>query len=265
MLPMRQRKVIYTQRQDLMEVEDIQEAVLDMRDEVFGDIVNQYIPPGSIDEQWDVHALENALESDYGIKAPIAQWLEEDESLHEEPLKDKIFATIDQHFKDKEAQTGSRVMRDFEKAVMLNVLDQLWKEHLAAMDYLRRGIGLRGYAQKQPKQEYKRESFAMFTELLDRIKVEVVKILARVKVREDDDVEAVNAQRRGSGDQSAMQYQHAQAQAATGGRPPQGSAAAQPGAAPVQTFKREGAKVGRNDPCPCGSGKKYKQCHGKLG
>lgn len=251
-----QRKVIYEQRQDLMEVDDISDVVGNMRHDVFLTVIEQYIPPNSIEEQWDVHGLEAALEGDFGIKVEIQHWLDEDDTLNEETLKDKILEAVDRHFKDKEGLTGSRVMRDFEKALMLQVLDHLWKEHLASMDYLRKGIYLRGYAQKQPKQEYKRESFALFTELLDRIKFEVIKALARIQIRAEEDVDAIDQQRRsqGGGD---MQFQHADASSPT-------AAARQPAAESASTYVRDGKKVGRNDPCPCGSKKKYKHCHGRL-
>ncbi|MDJ0655335.1 MAG: preprotein translocase subunit SecA [Xanthomonadales bacterium] len=268
-----QRKVIYAQRNDLMEADEIGETVADIRRDVFDDTINQYIAPGSIDEQWDVSGLERALEGEYGIKLEIQQWLDEDDDLEEEGLRNKIHAAVDDFFAAKEEQTGPEVMRNFEKAVMLHVLDQLWKDHLANMDYLRQGIHLRGYAQKQPKQEYKRESFELFTELLDRIKQEVVKILTRVKVQAPEDVAAVDEQRRSSGE---MSFQHPSA-AAPAAPPPQGMPGGAPGAAPgappgtgpsapqpAQPFVRDGRKVGRNEPCPCGSGKKYKQCHGRI-
>ena len=223
---------------------------------------------GSIDEQWDVPGLERALDGDFGIELPIQNWLDTEQSLNLEGLTDRIQEHTNEYFKGKEEQTGSEVMRNFEKQVMLLVLDQQWKDHLANMDYLRQGIGLRGYGQKQPKQEYKREAFEQFQGLLERIQFEVTKILARVKVQAAEDVEAVDEQRR---QQAPMEYQHAEAASPTatppGGAPPQntgGPGGAAAGAAAVQPFVRDGQKVGRNDPCPCGSGKKFKQCHGKL-
>jgi len=250
-----QRRVVYQQRNELMEAEEIGDTIRDMRHEVFTDIINRYVPPGSIDEQWEIPSLEKALEGEFGIDLPLAQWLKEDEQLHEEVLRERILDAVDQHFLRKEQLTGPAVMRHFEKALMLNVLDQQWKDHLASMDYLRQGIGLRGYAQKQPMQEYKRESFEMFTALLDNIKREVIRILARVQVKAEEDVEAVEAKRR---QEAPMQFRHDEATAA-------GSAPA-PDATPPrpETFVREGRKVGRNEPCPCGSGQKYKHCHGKL-
>jgi preprotein translocase subunit SecA len=249
-----QRRVVYQQRTELMEADEIGDTVVDMRHDVFEEVINRYIPPGSIDEQWDVPALEKALEGEFGIGVPVGEWLEADESIHEEVLRERVLETVDEHFAAKETMTGPEVMRHFEKALMLNVLDQQWKDHLASMDYLRQGIGLRGYAQKQPMQEYKRESYGMFTELLDNIKLEVIRILARVQVRAEEDVEAVEAKQR---EEAQMQFRHDEARSATAARPD----AAQ---APPEPYVREGRKVGRNEPCPCGSGQKYKHCHGKL-
>jgi len=250
-----QRRVVYGQRNDLMEDEDIHDVIIEFRHNVFSNLVNRYMPEGSIDEQWDIPGLEQALEGEFGIKVPIHNWLEENEHLAEADVNDRISAAVREHFDTKEAETGTDVMRHFEKALMLNVLDQQWKDHLGNMDYLRQGIHLRGYAQKQPMQEYKRESFEMFTALLENIQLEVVRILARVQVRAEEDVEAVEPQRR---QESAMEYRHDRASAVSDG---QGSPGAE---APDAPFVREGRKVGRNETCPCGSGKKFKHCHGKL-
>ena len=245
-----QRLVIYQQRIDLLESEEIKEFIAATREEVFDDIIRTYIPIESIEEQWQVQDLEFALKSDYGIEINIQHWLNNDEDMDEHDLVEKVHKNIERFYREKEAMTGSDTMRHFEKAVYLNVLDQLWKEHLLGMDHLRQGIGLRGYAQKQPIQEYKKESFEMFTTLLDRIKGEVTKIIARVRIKEEDVNELEQHQ------QQKMEYQH---DAANNPTQPKEKAPAQ-----VETFVREGKKVGRNDPCPCGSGKKYKQCHGKL-
>ncbi|MBT8050492.1 MAG: preprotein translocase subunit SecA [Gammaproteobacteria bacterium] len=260
-----QRRVVYTQRNELMEADEIGDTVAEMRRDVFAGVVNQFVPPGSIDEQWEIPSLEQALEGEFGIEVPVGEWLEKDESMHEEVLRERVLDEVDKHFDGKEEQTGAEVMRHFEKALMLNVLDQKWKDHLASMDYLRQGIGLRGYAQKQPMQEYKRESYDMFTGLLDSIKHEVIKILARVQVRAEEDVEAVEEQRRSD---AQMQFRHDPA-ASPAAAPPQGGQPGQPGpqgavAPPPEPFVRDGRKVGRNEACPCGSGKKYKHCHGKL-
>ncbi len=254
-----QRKVIYEQRNELMSTDDLSETVKAIREDVVNDVISNYIPPGSLDEQWDVAGLTEALESEFGVKLDIQGWLDADDDLHEETLRQRILDEMERAYEEKEQLAGADVMRQFEKAVMLQVLDQAWKEHLAAMDYLRQGIHLRGYAQKDPKQEYKREAFEMFSTLLDRIKLDIVSILSKVQVREESDVEAVEEQRRRK---APMQFRHEEAHAMDDGSG-EGEAAEAAGAQP-QPFKREGRKIGRNEPCPCGSGKKYKQCHGKL-
>ena len=252
-----QRTVVYEQRNELMETEDVSEIVDAIRRDVLNALISEYIPPESLDEQWDVPGLEEALVKEYGLEVPVSQWLDEDDNLHEETLRERILESMVAAYKEKEAQVGAEVVRHFEKAVMLQVLDSAWKEHLAAMDYLRQGIGLRGYAQKDPKQEYKKEAFQMFSAMLDRIKHDVIGILSKVQVRTESDVDAVEEQRRSH---VKMNYQHAEANPMS----------EQPGEAAAETvqpkapFTREGRKVGRNEPCPCGSGKKYKQCHGKL-
>ena len=253
-----QRKVIYEQRTDLMATEDISELVVDIRGDVVNQFINTFIPPESIEEQWDVPGLEEGLKNEFLLDLPIAKWLEEDDNLHEEPLRAKILEEMVNAFNDKEALIGSEMMRRVEKGIMLEVLDSLWKEHLAAMDYLRKGIGLRGYAQKNPKQEYKRESFELFTDLLDRIKYELIQRLSNIQIREEPDLSEFEHH-----EQPEMEFQHDDVNALSGtggdsgGHPPEQEDKAQP-------FVRDGQKVGRNQPCPCGSGKKYKQCCGKL-
>ncbi len=264
-----QRRVIYEMRNDLMEAEDVGDTVSTIREDVFTALFDEYLPQDSIEEQWDAQGLEKALEGDFGIQAPIEDWLQQDENLSLDDLREKMFSTAEAHFKEKEQATGEDVMRQFEKALVLNVLDQQWKDHLSNMDYLRQGIHLRGYAQKQPKQEYKRESFAMFSDMLETLKREVTKLLARVQIRTEDDVERVDENRRKP---QNMQFQHAEAASAVGGAQAQaqaGGGAGQQPPAPAQgsdqqPFIRDGRKVGRNEPCPCGSGKKYKQCHGQI-
>ena len=248
-----QRKVVYSQRNELMAEDDISASIEAIRHDVVNNIISAFVPPQSIEEQWDLPGLEEALEGEFGLVLELRKWLEDDSSLHEESLREKILAEIVAAYKEKENEAGAEVMRHIEKAVMLQVLDTQWKEHLAMMDLLRQGIHLRGYAQKNPKQEYKRESFEMFTDMLDRIKHEVITILSRVQVRSDEEIEAMEAQRRQqSGD---IEYQHEDASAL-------GATESDEDHTP---FVREDRKVGRNEPCPCGSGKKYKQCHGKLG
>ncbi|HKL52478.1 MAG TPA: preprotein translocase subunit SecA [Wenzhouxiangellaceae bacterium] len=254
-----QRRVIYAQRNELMESDDVHDYIEEKREEVFHDLISRYIPPQSIEDMWDAEGLEKSLEGEFGIDAPIRDWLAADEDLTEEGIRERVMGRVEAHFAAKEAETGSDVMRNFEKAVMLNVLDQQWKEHLASMDYLRRGIHLRGFAQKKPQQEYKREGFEMFTEMLASMRFEVIKILARVQVRSEQDVAAVDEQRRR---ERPMEFQHREA-AGLANDPAAGQGAGA-GNDQTQPFVRDGRKVGRNEPCPCGSGKKYKQCHGKI-
>jgi len=256
-----QRRVIYAQRNELMESDDVHDYIEEMRAEVFHDLISRYIPPQSIEDMWDAEGLEKSLEGEFGIDAPIRDWLASDEDLTEEGIRERVMERVEAHFAAKEAETGSDVMRNFEKAVMLNVLDQQWKEHLASMDYLRRGIHLRGFAQKKPQQEYKREGFEMFTEMLASMRFEVIKILARVQVRSEQDVAAVDEQRRR---ERPMEFQHRESAALSNEPAAQAAGSGGSTTAPDQPFVREGRKVGRNEPCPCGSGKKYKQCHGKL-
>ncbi|WP_297812421.1 preprotein translocase subunit SecA [uncultured Methylophaga sp.] len=250
-----QRKVVYEQRNELMAADDVSETVVSMRDNVINDTISNYIPPNSIDEQWDISGLENALREEYALDLDISGWLENDDSLHEETLRERIVEEAEKAYQAKEASVGDELMRHFEKAVMLQTLDSQWKEHLAQMDYLRTGINLRGYAQKDPKQEYKRESFSLFTTMLDNIKHEVIRILSRVQIRDPEDVDAVNEQRRQSDD---VEYQHDSAQQ-------MGQEEAEPETPQAsQPYTRDGTKVGRNDPCPCGSGKKFKHCCGVI-
>lgn len=252
-----QRRVIYTQRNELMEADDVGETIADIREEVFVDLINQHIPPESVEDMWDPEGLEKVLEGDFGLDMPIRQWLDEDDDLDETGLRQRIFERIDAHVKAKEEMTGEAVMRQFEKALMLSILDQHWKEHLAAMDYLRRSINLRSFAQKKPQQEYKREGFEMFTEMLSSMRYDVIKALSRVTVRDQEDVDAVSPKAKPA---QAMEFKHAASPSATA----LGAGGSSAGPATPDTFIREGRKVGRNEPCPCGSGKKYKQCHGKL-
>ncbi|MDH3980155.1 MAG: preprotein translocase subunit SecA [Gammaproteobacteria bacterium] len=250
-----QRKVVYEQRNELMETDDVSDIVDAIRTDMVNALISTYIPPASMDDQWDVPGLEEALQREYGFELPVQQWLDEDDELHEETLRERILESMIAAYREKEQQAGVEVVRHFEKAVMLQVLDASWKEHLGAMDYLRQGIGLRGYAQKDPKQEYKKEAFAMFESMLDRIKHEVVSVLTRVQVRAESDVEAVEEQRRSKAE---MNFRHANADSMQEETPGQAEGSEQ------RPFTRDGRKVGRNEPCPCGSGKKFKQCHGKL-
>jgi len=251
-----QRKVIYEQRSDLMSTEDVSGIIDSLRFDVINTVISQYIPPQSIDEMWDISGLEDRLKADFLLDIPIQKWLDDDQNLHEEPLREKIHEALVAEYRSKEDLVGEIVIRHFEKSVMLQNLDSAWKEHLASMDHLRQGIGLRSYAQKNPKQEYKREAFELFGEMLENIKFEVVSILSKVQVKDPDDVDAVEEQRRKEAQASGVTYQHEQESAM------QQQAQEDPEA--HTPYTREGQKVGRNEPCPCGSGKKYKQCHGRL-
>ncbi|MGR9092870.1 MAG: preprotein translocase subunit SecA [Gammaproteobacteria bacterium] len=251
-----QRKHVYEQRRELMEADDVSENIKGLRHDVVNEFLDTYVPPRSFEENWDIEGLSHALQQEYGLKFDIAEWLENEESLDEEGIRKRILERVEAAYAEKEQLAGSDVLRQFEKAIMLQVLDGHWKEHLAAMDYLRQGIHLRGFAQKNPKQEYKREAFEMFARMLQEIMRDVVGVLSKVEIRARDDVEAVEEQRRQ--DTSEMQFQHRSPDSALEKSEP---AAGSAGNAP---FVRKAKKVGRNDPCPCGSGKKYKQCHGKL-
>ncbi|MGE6293557.1 preprotein translocase subunit SecA [Aeromonas media] len=251
-----QRKVVYEQRNELLDTNDISDTIHVIRDDVYGAVIDEYIPPQSLEEMWDVPGLEARLKSDFALDLPLQQWLAEDDKLYEEKLRERILEEATKLYAHKEELVGKDVLRNFEKAVMLQTLDGLWKEHLAAMDHLRQGIHLRGYAQKNPKQEYKRESFDLFTQMLETLKRDVVSILSRVQVQERD-VEAMEEQQRQQAEAAPRSYTHAAAENQLADEETQSDAA------PV-TFVRDEQKVGRNDPCPCGSGKKYKHCHGQL-
>ena len=253
-----QRKVIYEQRNELLAAEDIADTILSMRTDVVNTVIDQHIPPGSMEEQWDVEGAEKMLESEFTLQIPLAQWLKDDEKLDEHGLRAKAVEAANAAYAAKEAVVGSEVLRHFERAVMLQSLDSHWREHLAALDQLRQGIHLRSYAQKDPKQEYKREAFLLFSNMLDAVKMEVTRITTTVQIRTEQDVEAVEQQHE---EVSNVQYHHADYDEALAGKDEAGEGAAALSAQPVT---REAPKVGRNDPCPCGSGKKYKHCHGKL-
>ena len=253
-----QRQIIYRQRDELLSDDEIEETITAIRHDVVNDAIDGYIPPMSVEEQWDIPGLEKQLEGEFGLTLPIAQWLDEDDSLHEETLRERIVTSVQNAYDEKAAGIGPG-MRQLEKQIMLQVLDTLWKEHLQVMDQLRQGIHLRAYANKNPKQEYKRESFALFEGLLQRLKYEVVRFLSNVQVQRSDEAAAMEQQRREAAAKQKMAFEHADAGSAV----PETGEAAPPPAAP-QPMTRAQPKVGRNDPCPCGSGKKYKQCHGAL-
>jgi preprotein translocase subunit SecA len=248
-----QRKVIYQQRTELLESDDISETVEGMRDSVLDDTISQYITPHSMEEQWDVASLEKVLAAEFQLELPLAKWLDEDKSLNEAGLRTRVFGYAKERYQAKVEVVGSDAMHHYERAIMLQSVDMHWREHLSALDHLRQGIHLRGYAQKNPKQEYKREAFELFSMMLDVIKREVTQVLMAVQVRNEAEIEQVEA----APQVGNVQYHHADYE----------EALAQDVETEVeehQPFVRDGKKIGRNDPCPCGSGKKYKQCHGQL-
>lgn len=253
-----QRKVIYSQRDELLSAEDISDAINTIRHRVIETVIDGYIPPHSLEEQWDVEGLERQLENDFNIRLPIRQWLEKEDNLHEETLRQRIQNLIKETYQQKETKAGHSVIRQFEKAIMLQTLDTLWREHLAAMDYLRQGIHLRGYAQKNPKQEYKREAFELFVQLLDKVNFEVISTLSRFEVKQEEDIDHLSSHRNVGAN---MQYHHGETDSVSSSNE---VAVAERNNEKVIPFERGGMKVGRNDSCPCGSGKKYKQCHGSF-
>ena len=255
-----QRKVIYEQRNELLEATEIGETISAMRTDVISSIIATHVPPGSVEEQWDIPALERALKDDTGLDLPVAKWLEENPDLHEETMRERILGLADESYKEKELLASADTMRNFERSVMLQSIDMHWREHLAALDHLRQGIHLRSYAQKNPKQEYKREAFQLFEGLLNTVKSEVTKITMLVQVRPQEELEAVEP----VANVENVQYQHADFDEALASPQEDFSDEEKVQLASGAPIVREGIKVGRNDPCPCGSGKKYKQCHGSL-
>ncbi len=239
-----QRHAIYSQRNELLDNDDISETIKMIREDVFNQVIDQYIPPQSLEEQWNIPDLETRLRQDFALDLPIQQWLEEDNQLHEDTLRERIIQSAVEEYQRKEDLVGAETLRSFEKNVMLQVLDELWKEHLSAMDHLRRGIHLRGYAQKDPKQEYKKESFQMFTNMLDTLKLSVITALSRVQVRFREEVEEAEKARREAAARQMANMQYNTDENAN------------------EQTSQPNQKIGRNEPCPCGSGKKYKHCHG---
>jgi len=258
-----QRKVIYAQRDELLDAESVKDNVDGIRGDVIFDIVARFVPPNSIDEQWDLPGLEATLASELGVQMDVTGLVRQHEELDAEAIANKVQARVDEHFEQKETGVGEETMRALEKHVMLTVLDQSWKEHLARMDYLRQGIYLRGYAQKQPKQEYKKEAFELFSEMLENVKREVVTLLARVRIRSEEEVVALEAAERQQAEARLLQSQF-QHQNVGGYGADEEAAEVEAQRNGVGQVTREEPKVGRNDPCPCGSGKKYKHCHGQL-
>ncbi|WP_392552134.1 preprotein translocase subunit SecA [Orbus wheelerorum] len=251
-----QRRAIYGQRNDLLDNHDIKETIDSIRVDVFNTLIDRYIPPQSIEEMWDVSGLEAALKTDFDLELPVAQWLNDEPNLHEETLRERILQVGSETYQTKEDSVGSEALRSFEKNVMLQTLDSLWKDHLAAMDYLRQGIHLRGYAQKDPKQEYKRESFDMFAGMLESLKYDVIGVLSRVRIRSQEEIEEAERQRQEEMARLAelQKLSHEELDSISDESKPR----------TPQPIVRAQAKVGRNDLCPCGSGKKFKNCHGAV-
>ena len=258
-----QRKVIYGQRDELLDADSVQDNIDGIRADVVAELVERFVPPESIHDQWDLPGLEAAIEQEFGLRLELAEAAAAEKEIDAEQIAQQVQEGVDRLFAEKEAIIGGETMRMLEKHIMLNVLDQNWKEHLGRMDYLRQGIHLRGYAQKQPKQEYKKEAFELFSNMLDKVKHEVVTLLARVRIRTEEEIAAMEAQERA---QAEAKLRQAQFQHADSGGYGADEEAAQPDYQHdgPRTIVREGAKIGRNDPCPCGSGKKYKHCHGQL-
>ena len=254
-----QRQIIYSQRDQLLDEDDVAEMITNIRADVIHTGIDRFIPPMSVEEQWDIPGLEQYLKTEFAQELPVTSWLEEDTNLHEETLRERIIRSVQSTYDEKGSLIGD-AMRQIEKQVMLQVLDGLWKEHLQTMDQLRQGIHLRAYANKNPKQEYKREAFELFEALLERLKQEVVRILSHLQIKRQDEAELIEQKRREEAERQQLAFQHAQASALPEAEQESGRQAE----APQQPMVRDAPKVGRNDPCPCGSGKKYKQCHGAL-
>ena len=259
-----QRQIIYSQRDQLLAAEGVEEMITNIRADVIHSGIDRFIPPMSVEEQWDVLGLEQYLKTEFAQDMPVATWLDEDTNLHEETLRERIVASVQSTYDEKSSLMGE-AMRQIETQVMLQVLDGLWKEHLQTMDQLRQGIHLRAYANKNPKQEYKREAFELFEALLERLKQEVVRILSHLQIKRQDEAELIERQRREEAARQKLAFQHAEASVLSEGEPSAEAQSAQSAEATQQPVVRDAPKVGRNDPCPCGSGKKYKQCHGALG
>jgi preprotein translocase subunit SecA len=278
-----QRKVVYELRDELMASASVSPLIEEVRRDVVTALIDAYIPPQTLEELWNAAGLEEASQRDFGLELPVQQWLKDDKALDEKGLRERLQEAVGKAYEDKREKYGAELMQHIEKSIMLQALDRFWREHLASTDYLRQGIHLRGYAQKDPKQEFKREAFIMFNDMLARFKHEVISVLARVEVQSEAEVAAIEEEERRRAQQRAMHFEHAEASAAMADAAPTEDdpdgdggmavearsgrtlqAAAAGAAARTEPFVREVPKVGRNEPCPCGSGKKYKQCHGRL-
>ncbi|MEM7259546.1 MAG: SEC-C metal-binding domain-containing protein, partial [Pseudomonadota bacterium] len=258
-----QRKVIYEQRDDLIDADDVSENVTAMREDAVETLMNEYVPPGSMDETWDLEGASSQIKSAFDLDIDLKTALDADDELDEQGLQELVIEKMSEKYEQTEERAGTDTLRRFEKFVMLKTLDDHWKEHLASMDYLRQSVGLRGYAQKNPKQEYKRESFELFSHMLDEYKKEVVGVLAKVQVQDQAQVEQAEEQAQQAAP-AEVSYEHAEAASATASAPPSSGQSSSASGPIGETFTRDQPKVGRNDPCWCGSGKKFKRCHGKL-
>jgi preprotein translocase subunit SecA len=257
-----QRKVLYAQRNEVLEAQSIAETIDNLRHGAFTDLVSKYVPQGSVEEQWDIDALQKALESDWQLNVPLTDFLRDAKSVSEEDILEQVLQAAQAAYQHKVETVGAESWAGFERSIMLQVIDTQWREHLSALDHLRQGIHLRGYAQKNPKQEYKREAFELFSSMLDRVRDDVVRVLMTVRIQTQEEIEQAEAEATRAAQMQNVQYQHTDyAEATSDEDPPQRRAVAQehPG-----TLRNAAPKVGRNDACPCGSGKKYKHCHGQL-
>jgi preprotein translocase subunit SecA len=261
-----QRKVIYRQRDELLDGEEVQATVADIREDVVQSMVRAYVPDESIDDQWDLAGLDRELESELGLSLDLKSWIEQQHEVDAKMILEHVRGAVNELFQAKEAQIGAETMRQLEKHIMLTVVDNAWKDHLASMDYLRQGIYLVGYEQQDPKQEFKREAFKLFSGMLERIKGEVIQMLARIRIRSEEEVAAMEAEQQRLADRLQQQML-----ATGGGAPPAGAFGGDSaddsavGAGIRMAPQADGPKVGRNEPCPCGSGKKYNVCHGAPG
>jgi preprotein translocase subunit SecA len=257
-----QRKVLYAQRNEVLEAQSVAETVDSLRTGTFTDLVATYVPEGSVEEQWDIDALQKVLEADWQLTVPLKDLLRDAKSISEEDILEQVLQAAQAAYQQKVEAVGAESWSGFERSIMLQVIDTQWREHLSALDHLRQGIHLRGYAQKNPKQEYKREAFELFSGMLDRVRDDVVRVLMTVRIQTQEEIEQAEAEAARAVQMQNVQYQHtnyeeAKSEATQSQR--QAVAQEHPG-----TLRNAAPKVGRNDPCPCGSGKKYKHCHGQL-
>jgi len=258
-----QRKVIYQQRNELLEATEIGEMIQNLRNGVFTDVVHQYVPQESVEEQWDVPALQSTLAGEWHLEVPLAEMLEKESQLNDEDILERVLAAADAQYQAKVDIVGKEAFGGFERNVMLQSVDSHWREHLAALDHLRQGIHLRGYAQKNPKQEYKREAFELFGQMLDMIKNEVTRTVMTVRIQSREEIDAAEAAMAQSHVEN-VHYQHADFNPDAAPEELLAPTAAPSSSGLIEATVQVGVKIGRNDPCPCGSGKKYKACHGKL-